>query len=98
MENMAYLNPAQLVAQRNAHIIYIHKLLYVYIYMLMHILYIYYTHISTLFHQTNCYNQNGDRPWGKGGGGFFFSLGVDVCTKGYKHEVVQTANIRSQVC
>ena len=40
--------------------------------MLMHILYIYYTHISTLFHQTNCYNQNGDRPWGKGGGGFFF--------------------------
>lgn len=45
-----------------------------YIYMIMHILYvyIYYIHISTLFHQTNCYNQNGDRPWGKGGGGFCF--------------------------
>ena len=42
---MAYLNPAQLVAQRNAHIIYIHKLLYVYIYMLMHILYILHTYI-----------------------------------------------------
>ena len=55
MESMAYLNPAQLVAQRNAHIIYIYTnylYVYIYIYMLMHIvyIYIYYTHISTLFH------------------------------------------------
>jgi hypothetical protein len=42
---MAYLNPAQLVAQRNAHIIYTQIIICIYIYAYAHIIYILHTYI-----------------------------------------------------
>lgn len=80
-------------------ILYIYTNYYMYIYICLCTYYIYITHIYLLFstRQIATIRMEIDRGV-KAAVDFFFSLGVDVCTKGYKHEVVQTANIRSQVC